>query len=851
LGIGTSSPSAPLHVNGGSSTGFATVKHLELGFTANRGLTVSTSQVVAVDDLVTFDSPTATYGQMAFKTAGAERLRIDSSGSVGIGTTDPVENLTVGATTTTAGFSLGSATTQVFLRYNNYFSGTSQVSDATKGSASISLGRSSDGVITFNTAAAGAGTPAEAMRIDSSGNVGIGTVPSAWRSTEKVIQLPDGAFYTGSNYVAMSQNYYIPSGGGSRYIESDFATDYYQVDGTHVWRRAASGTAGATVTWSESMRINSSGNVGIGTDSPDNKLQISDSTVGTDPTADDSNFIKLTNKDVASVNEVWGLGFSSESGGTDYLGGFVQAFGNYTSNFNTSLIFGTRGTSGNATERMRIDESGNVGIGTDSPSLELSVDGDIWQGNRSGVEIGRITNASGWYDFGGSSNVNGAQMSHVGTLRFLTASTERMRIDSSGNLLVGRTISTLGGGNGSLLQIGSASASGSGAGLTIHSGTAGVGDIQFADGTTGADSYRGLIRYEHSTNNMNFWVNASERMRIDSSGNVGIGTSSPTANITIDKGLGGSSVTTFTTANSYLQLGVSDYNSSGGVYAIGFGYSGGATHSPAYIGLQQTETGSYTKGDLVFRTRSTSTDVEPPERMRITSSGNVGIGTSSPSYAIDTLSSGAIVAQFKRDASGGGSGGIRFGNNDKQFTLYGDNSNGLTIYDGSTERMRIDSSGNLLVGKTSANSDTAGFEANASGFSAATRDNGTVFVMDRLTSDGGILSFRKDGTTVGSIGTQGNDLVIGTGDTGIKTVDTVGVIVPYNTTTNSPRDAAIDLGYSTNRFKDLYLSGGVYLGGTGSANLLDDYEEGTLTTPVGSQGSQSTIAIKEINTMMH
>jgi hypothetical protein len=336
LGIGTSSPSAPLHVNGGSSTGFATVKHLELGFTANRGLTVSTSQVVAVDDLVTFDSPTATYGQMAFKTAGAERLRIDSSG-----------------------------------------------------------------------------------------------------------------------------------------------------------------------------------NVGIGTDSPDNKLQISDSTVGTDPTADDSNFIKLTNKDVASVNEVWGLGFSSESGGTDYLGGFVQAFGNYTSNFNTSLIFGTRGTSGNATERMRIDESGNVGIGTDSPSLELSVDGDIWQGNRSGVEIGRITNAAGWYDFGGSSNVNGAQMSHVGTLRFLTASTERMRIDSSGNLLVGRTISTLGGGNGSLLQIGSASASGSGAGLTIHSGTAGVGDIQFADGTTGADSYRGLIRYEHSTNNMNFWVNASERMRID------------------------------------------------------------------------------------------------------------------------------------------------------------------------------------------------------------------------------------------------------------------------------------------------------------------------------------------------
>ena len=93
--------------------------------------------------------------------------------------------------------------------------------------------------------------------------------------------------------------------------------------------------------------------------------------------------------------------------------------------------------------------------------------------------------------------------------------------------------------------------------------------------------------------------------------------------------------------------------------------------------------------------------VEGSERLRIDNSGNVGIGTSSPSYAIDTLSSGAIVAQFKRDASGGGSGGIRFGNNDKQFTLYGDNSNGLTIYDGSTERMRIDGSGNVGIGTSS------------------------------------------------------------------------------------------------------------------------------------------------------
>jgi len=115
------------------------------------------------------------------------------------------------------------------------------------------------------------------------------------------------------------------------------------------------------------------GYVGINETSPSNKLQISDSTVGTDSTADDSNFIKLTNKDIGTANEVWGLGFSSESGGTDYLGGFVQALGNFASNFNTSLIFGTRGTSGNATERMRIDSSGNVGIGVSNPQNLLSL----------------------------------------------------------------------------------------------------------------------------------------------------------------------------------------------------------------------------------------------------------------------------------------------------------------------------------------------------------------------------------------------------------------------------------------------------------------------------------------------
>ena len=107
--------------------------------------------------------------------------------------------------------------------------------------------------------------------------------------------------------------------------------------------------------------------------------------------------------------------------------------------------------------------------------------------------------------------------------------TSDLIVDSSGSLLIGRTTSTLGGGNGGLLQIGSGS---SAAGLTIHSSTTGIGDIQFADGTTGADSYRGLIRYEHSTNSMNFWTDGSERMRINTSGDLLVGCSTtPSASV--------------------------------------------------------------------------------------------------------------------------------------------------------------------------------------------------------------------------------------------------------------------------------------------------------------------------------
>ena len=87
-------------------------------------------------------------------------------------------------------------------------------------------------------------------------------------------------------------------------------------------------------------------------------------------------------------------------------------------------------------------------------------------------------------------------------------------------------------------------------------------------------------------------------------------------------------------------------------------------------------------------------------------------------------------------------------------------------------------------------------------------------------------------TSAGSIKTQGTDMLLGTADTGIRFYDQTSSIYPVNVASSSDRDNAVDLGHPSVRFKDAYLSGGVYLGGTGAANKLDDYETGTFTASI-------------------
>jgi hypothetical protein len=144
--------------------------------------------------------------------------------------------------------------------------------------------------------------------------------------------------------------------------------------------------------------------------------------------------------------------------------------------------------------------------------------------------------------------------------------------------------------------------------------------------------------------------------------------------------------------------------------------------------------------------------------------------------------------------------------------------------------MRIDSSGNLLVGKTFSSSTEDGLELRSTNVAVFTRDGGNPLGLNRKTSDGDIIVFNKDGAPVGSIGSASGATTYIDGGSQFAGLQfggdgsSEGRITPRRN--GASADAATDLGTSSLRFKDLYLSGGVYLGGTGSANKLDDYETG-------------------------
>ena len=259
--------------------------------------------------------------------------------------------------------------------------------------------------------------------------------------------------------------------------------------------------------------------------------------------------------------------------------------------------------------------------------------------------------------------------------------------------------------------------------------------------------------------------------------------------------------------------------------------------------------GSTSSGDLTFLQNLS-------EGMRLTSTG-LGIGTTSPSSTlhVETSDSGVTPSVNADDlfVESSGSTGITIGSGTANFGRInfgdsGDANIGIIQYEHTTdafafttnasEAMRIDSSGRLLVGKTVTTRTVAGAELRPDGFIRGTKDSAHAFDCVRTTDDGDVIRLYKDNTHTGSIGVAGsNPFLANPNSRGISLGSN---LVPCNSS-GTAVDNLSDIGTSSARWNDLYLGGGAYIGGTGTANKLDDYEEGTWT-PSASVGSVSHIA---------
>jgi hypothetical protein len=189
------------------------------------------------------------------------------------------------------------------------------------------------------------------------------------------------------------------------------------------------------------------------------------------------------------------------------------------------------------------------------------------------------------------------------------------------------------------------------------------------------------------------------------------------------------------------------------------------------------------------------------------------------SYKLATTSSG-INIDGGIDIKDGSSLNGTITSSSNSLTLNARNTGVLLFQSGGNEKARIDGSGNLLVGTTgsslSNSSSATGINLIPNGASTLVRDGGTALYLNRLSSEGTIVDFRKDGSTLGSI-------QVAAGTIKINGPDGSGLYFGNSSIFNSG-DATKSLGISTNRFTDLHLSGAAYTSGitTSSGDLTLD-----------------------------
>ena len=364
-------------------------------------------------------------GQHFWQVGASEQMRLTSTG-LGIGTSSPGVKLDVfgpqldtnntGNIFSTDNSTLG-ANKGGGVLFGGYYTGTTRTAwAAVSGLKNNATDGDFGGYLSFKTRANG-GSLSEGMRLDSSGNLGLGVTPSVWYSTIKALQLGNGALWSlasGNNTTVGSNVYVEASAAGSVYLTTGYATRYQQLDGAHRWYTAPSGTAGNAISFTQAMTLDASGNLGIGTTSPSTMVAgngVNGIVVGAGS--------GTTGMTIYSGSSSSGrLFFADGVSGTDPYVGTIQY--DHATN---SMQFGT-----NTTERMRIDSSGNLLVGT--TSSVATEGGFVW--NTGGqIYIGHATGtSSGAYYSGfryGSDTIGYIAQSGTNAVQYSTTSDYRLK----------------------------------------------------------------------------------------------------------------------------------------------------------------------------------------------------------------------------------------------------------------------------------------------------------------------------------------------------------------------------------------------------------------------------------------
>ena len=623
-------------------------------------------------------------------------LVFDNGTNVGIGTATPYSKLDVlGSISINGRPVIDNSTTEL------YFGGITGVS-----------GRGTD-LIAFYT------SNSEKMRLNPSGNLGLGVTPSAdiWTSFKGIqINTWGGGIFSGSAVTNFVHNNYY-DGTNIKYFRNGSAALYQQNGNIHIWYNAPSGTAGNTISFTQAMTLNASGNLSIGNTNDSFKLDVTGTlrttgniTLGnglSERILSASSYIEMYNASTGDMTLFSGfpgasIKFCTNNSSTPKLTiastGAATFSSSVTANFYDGEIFrvitsstlrGGIGTGSWAfgdgttdmalysqaavkigaggTQKMVITSAGNVGIGTTSPDMLLSV---------RGTDSTAVSSSTFWsYSFKGAELSNLSNTVNTVTGLALSGGSNRTSISAIGNILE----------------------------------SASLGALAFFTGGSGLSN------------------TVPERMRITSGGNVGIGTSSPYGKL--DIGGSGGSISTVSSIQFY------DNNSAG---SRNFAWSNGAGGNTVDLIGKFVLSASSSQG---------ANALIGSALMTVTSAGNVGIGTTSPATLLHIASSGNTFLTIDGGAS-----------SNTGLTFYkGGSAAGAIYYLGATnvmrfdvnnaELMRLNASGNLSLGNTD---NTYLFDMQKNGGNASVvqriRNTGTN------TNDDALLYFNTQGSRDFSIG---------------------------------------------------------------------------------------------------